>query len=851
MRLRTPSTAVLAALLGAVPVAVRAQAKDARPGQTVVVAAGTHYKAGGLHRLFLGDDYRDLWTMPIRVEVLDLRTYAGGLKPAFRVGGQETKGLALKGADGRDYTFRGIDKDPSGVLPPDLQGTIAERIVQDQIASAQPAAPVIVAPLLEAAGVLHVTPRIVVMPDDPTLGEFRPVFAGLLGFIEEYPQPATRDRAGFGGAAEIVNGTDMLKRLREGPATRLDARAFLRARLMDMFMGDWDRHLKQWRWARVPGQALWQPIPEDRDQAFSRFEGLVLSAARPRQPRFVVFGREYPGITGLTFNGWDQDRRVLAELEKPAWDEIAADLKTRLTDAVIEDAARKMPEEYYRKDGARLIQALKARRDALPEEATRFYRHLAREAYLEGTDQAEAAQIRHLEGGDVEVVLAPAEGGGEPFFRRRFHASETREIRIDLRGGNDRVTVTGGKGGAIKVRVVGGSGEDLFDDSAGGGTRFSDSAGARLVAGPGSRLDRREYVPPPPNKAAPWIPPRDWGRQTITQGLVGFNPDNGVFLGLQLDTRAFGFRQDPYASRQVIRGGYATTARSGRVEYEGEFRRSNSGLFTSLFARASGIEILRFYGFGNETSNAGPDQSFKVKQDQFVLEPSVGLFLTPRLTLSLGPRVKYARTDLAPGRFITAAQPYGVDKFGEAGVGGGLRFDSRDHPANATRGLLFDTAGSFYPKLWDVRTAFGEVHGDVATYLSAASTYLQPTLAVRAGGKRVWGDYPFFEAAFIGGSATVRGFRAQRFAGDSAVYGNAELRLRIARVFIVLPADLGVFGLADAGRVYLEGQTSDKWHTAAGGGIWLSFLNRDATFTLAVATSEERTGLYVRAGFVF
>jgi len=180
-----------------------------------------------------------------------------------------------------------------------------------------------------------------------------------------------------------------------------------------------------------------------------------------------------------------------------------------------------------------------------------------------------------------------------------------------------------------------------------------------------------------------------------------------------------------------------------------------------------------------------------------------------------------------------------------------LRFDSRDHPANATRGLLLDTAGSFYPKMWDVKTAFGEVHGDVSTYLSASSSFLQPTLALRAGGKRVWGDYPFFEAAFIGGSSTVRGFRPQRFAGDAAVYGNAELRLSLAQVTIILPADLGVFGLADAGRVYLAGETSDKWHTAAGGGIWLAFLNRDATFTIAVARSQERTGLYVRAGFVF
>src|SRR5437899_3131113 len=102
--------------------------------------------------------------------------------------------------------------------------------------------PVIVAPLLEAAGVLHVTHRLVVMPDDPALGEFRPVFAGLLGLIEEYPQPAGKDHPGFAGSTEIINGTEMLKRLRESPRTRADTTAPLRARPTGLFIGDWARH---------------------------------------------------------------------------------------------------------------------------------------------------------------------------------------------------------------------------------------------------------------------------------------------------------------------------------------------------------------------------------------------------------------------------------------------------------------------------------------------------------------------------------------------------------------------------------------------------------------------------------
>ena len=53
-------------------------------------------------------------------------------------------------------------------------------------------------------------------------------------------------------------------------------RAFLKARLFDMMIGDWDRHRRQWRWAKFERRAGWQPIPEDRDTAFSRYEGVIL-----------------------------------------------------------------------------------------------------------------------------------------------------------------------------------------------------------------------------------------------------------------------------------------------------------------------------------------------------------------------------------------------------------------------------------------------------------------------------------------------------------------------------------------------------------------------------------------------
>jgi len=117
------------------------------------------------------------------------------------------------------------------------------------------------------------------------------------------------------------------------------------------------------------------------------------------------------------------------------------------------------------------------------------------------------------------------------------------------------------------------------------------------------------------------------------------------------------------------------------------------------------------------------------------------------------------------------------------------------------------------------------------------------------GGAAASGTVPFSDLVHLGGEAIVRGYAEQRFAGRSGAYANAELRLRLGWLSI---GDYGVFGLADAGRVWVADEPSDRWHGAAGGGLWFGCQHRPAnTFSLAAAKSPERTAIYVRAGFMF
>ena len=820
------------------------------------VVAGARYRKGGLYRWLFGSNYRKLWLTPFDAEVLDLGTYGGGITPTRVVGHGQSKSLAFQAADGRLYTFRPLLKDPSGLLPIELRETFATRFIVDQMASGHPAAQVIVPPLLEAAQVLHNEPRIAVMPDDPRLGEFRDDFKGVLGDIEEYG-----GSPGLVAAEDNIDGEELWRRTRESPAVRVDARAYLRARLIDQLIGDWDRHRNQWRWVKLAGNPLWQPIPEDRDQAFVKFNGIAISVLRPSLPLLVDFGKDYSSMEGLTFDGSDVDRRLLAGLERPAFEEEAATVQRLITDAVIDAAARRMPPEYFAHNGAVLAAALKHRRDALAEQAVRFYEFLAKQVDVYATDVAENVDVERGNGGDVTVKVAA--DAGAPYFQRTFHEKETREVRLLLFGGDDRV-VTRGKAGAIVLRVVGGEGDDNLDDSAGGKTRFYESGTLdKVVPGPGTWQDRGVFVAPPVNRSGDWIPPRDWGRRNVWLLRVGGGTDLGVVPTVALLSTRFGFRKFPYAEQHRASLSFSSSRKAFRGVYEFDRRFENSPITAGLTAIGSGYEIFRFYGFGNDSPAIDPDDRAKIENDQFIFAPRLTLPVG-KLSLSFESVLKYTFTEPRGNPVFSGERAVSTKTIGQLGAGFAARFDTTDKPAWPSRGVRIWSHGHIYPKAWGLDDTFGELHAEASTYLSPSAPG-KVILMLRGGGKHVFGDYPYFEAAFLGGrpvpaadesgdgAGVVRGLRQQRFAGDGVLYANTELRLSLGNVFVFVPGEIGVLGLFDIGRIYFDGDSpsANKWHHGVGGGLWFASPNRRNSVTVSAARSEGRLGIYIKTGLAF
>ncbi len=248
-------------------------------------------------------------------------------------------------ADGVGWVFRSIDKYPEQGLPPELDGSFLGDLVADQISSLNPASHFIMPRLLEAAGILHLEPELYVMPDDPRLGEFRETFAGMLGEIELKPNEGPDDTPGFAGSTKIKDPDAVLEDIEETRAYRVDAEEFLRARLIDMWVGDPDRGSDQWRFARFgeEGDEVYRPIPRDRDWAFVHADGFLTARFRSFYPKLVEFHETMPEIVPLTYSSHVLDRRLLTALTRADFAEAARAVQQAMTDAVIEEALASMP----------------------------------------------------------------------------------------------------------------------------------------------------------------------------------------------------------------------------------------------------------------------------------------------------------------------------------------------------------------------------------------------------------------------------------------------------------------------------------------------------------------------------
>jgi hypothetical protein len=438
---------------------------------TITLAAGKHYDRSWLHNFFYGKHYRNAWYTPIQAKVLDIGTAKGGLKPMQLGGSRQTINLRLVNPDGIEYVLRSIDKEPASVLSEKMQQSYFANIIRDATSATHPYAALTIPTMAKALNIYHMAPELVYVPHDPRLGHYVDSIGGSLALLERRPDGDQSDNPLLGRSKNIKSTRSALTDRLTDNDSQFNARYFLRARLLDMLLGDWSRHEDNWRWAEhehTNGNLVYKAIPRDRDNVYYKLN----DAPIPKlfmllgfKPHFQTFQKDLKNLEKLNRSGRNLDEIILAELELNDWLEIADSVKTALTDEVLEEAIKKMPENIYQLTGPSILSKLKSRRDQLPQAARDYFNVLATEVLMVGTDKHElfVVNVRTPKQVQVQVYKLTKEGKRkELLFERMLYANSTKEIKLYGLGGDDKFEFNVEAKPDIKIFVKGGAGEDTY-----------------------------------------------------------------------------------------------------------------------------------------------------------------------------------------------------------------------------------------------------------------------------------------------------------------------------------------------------------------------------------------------------
>lgn len=812
---------------------------------SMTVAGNSAFKINGGKKFWMGSNYRVEWKTPITVPVINMSTEKGGLTPVKRGGGKQTKSLRLEDPTGRQYSFRSIKKFiTSKSLPLDLQSEAAEDLVADGVSASYPYAAMSVPPLARAAGVPALDVKLIYIPDDPKLGEHREDFKNLLAYFEDR-LPDSVDKS--------LDTDELVAKLKDDNDNEVDQYALLKARILDMFVMDLDRHEDQWQWGVIDKDKgnIYYPIPRDRDQAFFINRGVIPGMVKWPWlvPQLQGFDDEAKGINRFNFAARNLDRFFLNELNEQDWRKAVDEFLPKMTDEVIENAINQQPKEIRPISGDFLIAKLKARRQYLAAEVMKYYRFISEKVSVTGSDKKELFEATRNSDGSVQLRVYKVTKEGEQstlMYDRTFDPKITEELRLYGFGGDDKFVVKGTED-KIKIRLIGGDGEDNFEaiDNNNGGIVYDLKSENNKITGDFRDKMKNDTIVNSFDRLGFKY------NQTIPFLTANYNSDDGLFLGFSLRFINHGFRKTPYKNMHEFTITHALATKSYGFRYYAEYMSvfgRNTDLLTDIDIKGRN-NITSFYGYGdNSIYDKTKPNEWKYYWAKYNTG-DVGIFLRKRFSEKVrfifGPVLQYYSLDSNNnlGKNILNTGSNGLDPntlfHSQKYLGGKytLIVDTRDNAIMPMRGIYWQSTGRHLAGLNDEAYNFTQLNSEFTFHIGVFPKRL--IFSNRVGGGHNFGDFEFYQAQYLGGEEHLRGYRKYRFAGRSKFFNNAELRLRLATFRTYLfPVYFGIVGFYDTGKVWDLDGNSNKWLNGYGGGIWIAPLKR-FVFTASYTASKE------------
>ncbi len=800
---------------------------------------------------FWGERYRKHYGAKVNAPTVRLDTLFGGLKPVRKGGGHQSKSLRLIDKEGKQYVMRALRKSATIYLQAlafqdqyigsDFDDTYTEDFLMDFYTGAHPYALFTMGVLSDAVDIYHTNPVLYYVPKQDALESFNIEFGDELYMIEEHVSDGHGNLKSFGYANEIESTDDLLKKMRKDNKYKVDDVMYLRARLLDIVVGDWDRHDDQWRWAKFNDEGskkvIFRPIPRDRDQVFSIMgDGAFMSFATRAVPPLKLmegFTDEVRDIKGFNMNPFSLDMTLLNKTYKEQWKEQVAFIQKNLTAAIIDKAFELFPNEVHDESVIEIKRVLLERIENLPKIADDYYKVLNKFSVIRGTDEDDWFDVERLPNGATKVTAYRIKKGkkGIIFHERVYSKNDTKEIWIYGLDDEDVFKIYGEGDKLIKVRIIGGQNKDKYTVENGKKVILYDykSKKNKYDTNKGDRRLTDHYETNVYNHLKL--------KNNINQFIptIGANPDDGFKIGFLNTFTAFNFERNPFTAQHTLSAAYYFATNGYEMSYKGEFAnvlwKMNLGVDVAL---TSPNYAINFFDFGNDTPNFDDDKGLdynRVKLRTLKIAPS--LIWRGSTGASIKTAISYESIEVenTEGRFINdfLNTTDEVDK-NFLGIDTKYHYENHDNKAFPTMGMMTSIQVGYKVNANESKKSFTYIIPELGfDYKLASSGRLVLATKVKAH-INIGNDFEFYQAASIGADDGLRGYRSQRFTGKRSFYQNTDIRFNFRRKTTnLLPIQIGVYGGFDYGRVWVGESlaqktnfNSDTWNTSVGGGIFIN-----------------------------
>jgi hypothetical protein len=827
-------------------------------------------------RFIWGERYRKYFGTEVNAPTVDLDTLFGGLKPVRKGGGHQSKSLRLKDKKGREYVMRALRKNAVQYLQAvafkdqyiegQFDDTTTENLLSDVFTGSHPYAPFTIGKLSDAIGVYHTNPVLYYIPKQNSLTHFNDEFGDELYMIEERAASGHGDKESFGFSDTVISTDDLLMFLNKSEDHFLDEEAYIKARLFDMLIGDWDRHEDQWRWAvfKENKKTIYRPVPRDRDQAFSIFgDGALLNIVTKLIPTLRLmksYTAELKSPKWFNLEPYPLDIVLISKSGKDVWDKQVAHIKKNITDVVIDDAFTNFPNEVKDETISDIKRKLQGRRSNLQKISDSYFNHINKFQIIRGTQKNDWFEIERLKNRRTKVTAYTIKKGEKNniFHQRIYNESETKELWIYGLDEEDVFIVKGDKKTQLKIRIIGGQNNDKYTILNGEKVIIYDFKTKKntFETNKGRKKLTDDY------ETNVYDYKKLKNSKNVITPTIGFNPDDGVKVGFSNIYTAYGFERNPFTSEHSLSGAYYFATNGIELDYVSEianvFGKWNFGINSTF---TSPNFAINYFGEGNDSSN--PEANDLKEEDYNRIRISkffAGTFIQWKSDLDaqikLGVKYQKIQVENTTDRFVNSEfgannSVFEHQKFINAE--GSYQFENIDNHAFPTMGMRTEIVTGYTSNLNNNKN-FGYLIPSISfDYKLVPSGQL--VLATKLKSHFTFGgSYEFYQAANIGGNDGLRGYRNQRFTGKNSLYQSTDIRLNLRRFKTSLvPLNIGLFGGFDYGTVWGQENSTfknTKFNTSLGGGVFFNAANM-MSGNISTFHSDDGLRLAVKFGFAF